>query len=300
MANEQSSPSPVINTTPASLPSLTSPPETHSFTLPDTTVPISISSSSPIAFTPPSNPISLPCVANASEVSEEDPDQYLNSSVLVSKVPTESPEKEAAQNIMAIAAESLMNEGASPLPKSQGEETPFLGDERTMILFESLAHDPITKNPIREPDSLSSKINQEPIVSTKPLESIPPTAASFDEDDMVLSARFKIRKPEVTPKSSSKRPTTRLQKKEEFESTLQKMVEVDEDVVEEPISLVKRSIKVQKFMVEVSEEVVEKQSGTSVKSGGKSKKVMVEKYLSKGDTVAVASSKGKSVEMSRK
>nr|XP_009780814.1 PREDICTED: classical arabinogalactan protein 9-like [Nicotiana sylvestris] len=134
MANEQSSPSPAINTTPTSPPSLTLPPKTHSFTIPDTTVPIPVSSSSTVAFTPPSNPVSLPSIANptsppfsdqtksatpqASEVSKEDPDQYLNSSVLDLVAPMESPEKEAAQNIMAFTAESLMNEGASPLPKS--------------------------------------------------------------------------------------------------------------------------------------------------------------------------------------
>nr|XP_009761096.1 PREDICTED: classical arabinogalactan protein 9-like [Nicotiana sylvestris] len=134
MDNEQSSPSPVINTTSTSPPPLTPPPETHFFTIPDTTVPIPVSSLSPVTSTPPSNPVSLPCVANptsppfseqtknatpqASEVSEEDSDQYLNSSVLGLAAPTESPENEATLNIMVITAKSLINEGASPLPES--------------------------------------------------------------------------------------------------------------------------------------------------------------------------------------
>ncbi|XP_019244452.1 PREDICTED: uncharacterized protein LOC109224319 [Nicotiana attenuata] len=215
MPNEQSSPCPAINTTPTSPPPLTSPPETHFFTIPDITVPIPVSSSSPVTSTPPSNPVSLSCVANptsppyseqtksvtpqASKVSEEDPDQYLNSSVLDSVAPTESPEKEAAQNIMAIAVESLMNEGASPLPEIQGEETPFLGVERTLVLFESPVHDTVTEKPVEEPDSLSAKTNQ--------------------EGEVVADKHILV-------------------------------VEVDKDAVEEPSSLVKRSTKVQKFVVE--------------------------------------------------
>ncbi|XP_019251414.1 PREDICTED: mucin-2-like [Nicotiana attenuata] len=333
MANEQSSPSPAINTTPTSPPSLASPPETHSSTIPDTTVPTPVSSSSLVAVTPPSNPVSLPCVATSDSPKvnpTSPPSSNQTKEPLESATPqaSENQWKEAAKNIMVIAAESLTNEGASPLPESQGEETPFLGDERTMVLFESPVHVTVTEKPVGEPDSPSAKANQGTIFYTKPLESIPPIAVPFDEDDeddMAISARFKIHKPAVTLESSSKQPTTRLQKKEAFESALQKskrsitkkkkrlmkkgevvvdknipVVEVDEEAVEEPSSLMKRSTKVQKSVVEASEEAVEKQSETSMKSGGKSKKVVVEKDLSEGDTVAVASRIGKSVEMFRK
>lgn len=96
---------------------------------------------------------------------------------------------------MAIAAESLMNEGAYLLSEYQGEETPFLGDERTIVLFESLTHETVPGKPAGEPDSLLDKPTLEPLDYPKTLE------------------------------SSSKLPTIRLQQKQQkegYESTLQK------------------------------------------------------------------------------
>nr|XP_009799432.1 PREDICTED: uncharacterized protein LOC104245514 [Nicotiana sylvestris] len=241
-----------------------------------------------------SNPVSLLCIENLMsrhssdlikeylggftsqvlEVSEDDPDQYLNSSNLDLMALTESTEKETAHNIMAIAAESLMNEGEHLLSEYQGEETPFLGNVRTIVLLESLAHETVIEKPVEEPDSLLGK----------------PTPAPLDHPKLL--------------ESSSKSPTIKLQQKEGFESTLQKsrrsvktrkkrLIDqgkfvtdksvpvggVDKIVLKEPGSLVEQSIKAQKSMDEASDEAIEKQNGAYVKGINKSKKSPVEQAI---------------------
>ncbi|XP_019227191.1 PREDICTED: uncharacterized protein LOC109208519 [Nicotiana attenuata] len=41
-----------------------------------------------------------------------------------------------------------------------GKETPFLGDERTLVLFESPVHDTVIEESVEEPDSLLAETNQ--------------------------------------------------------------------------------------------------------------------------------------------
>ncbi|XP_070012950.1 uncharacterized protein [Nicotiana sylvestris] len=126
------------------------------------------------------------------EAPKDDPDQYLNSSMLDSVTLKESPEKEATHNIMAISAKSLMNEGAYLSSEYQREDIPFLGDVRTTTLLEFLDHEIFSETPSDEPDSLPRKLIPAPPVHSKLLE------------------------------SSSKSPITRSLKQENFESSLQK------------------------------------------------------------------------------
>ncbi|XP_070031899.1 uncharacterized protein [Nicotiana tomentosiformis] len=177
-------------------------------------------------------------------VSEED--TYQCASPLVTVAAMEPQEKEAIKNMLAIAAEKLVNEESSS----------------------QVSFDP----------SLS------PHFDAESLEYIPPVVRSSDEDehgDMVLSARFKIRKPLVTPEPPPKRPTTRLQLKEAFESTLKKS---------------KRSSKKKKKMlvkdgeISASKEAVETSSKKSVKGSIKSKQVVEDilvKSSSKDDHIRV-------------
>ncbi|XP_070010612.1 uncharacterized protein [Nicotiana sylvestris] len=142
MAIEQHLLSPTINIH-TSLSSLKSSPEIHSSTIPNTTAPTPVSSSFPIILSSPSNSVSLSCVENpmsppfsdltkehsgsvtsqVSEVSKDNPDQYLNSSIFDSMALIESLEKEVAHNIMATIAALLLNEGAYILSKLQQKET---------------------------------------------------------------------------------------------------------------------------------------------------------------------------------
>nr|XP_016484398.1 PREDICTED: uncharacterized protein LOC107804957 [Nicotiana tabacum] len=138
----------------------------------------------------------------------------------------EAQKKEAAENILAIAAEGLVDEGTSTMPESQGEGTPLLGEKGTMVLFEPPAPEEAIGNPADETDPIPEETGQElssqvifdpapsPHFDVEPLESIPHVVRPSDEDaqdDVVLSTRFKIRKPVVTPEPPSKRPTIRLQ-----------------------------------------------------------------------------------------
>jgi len=299
---EQSPPSPTINTTPTSLSSLKSSLELHYFTS-TTTLPTPSSSSFPTVFpflinlvlSRFENPMSSHSsglinihaggfTSQLLEVPEDDPDQYLNSSILDLVTLSESPEKEAAHNIMAIAAESLMNEGAYLSSEYQGEETPFLGDVRTTVLLESLAHEMFSEKPSEEPDSLPCK----------------PTPAPPDHSKLL--------------ESSSKSPTIRSQQQESFESTLQKsrrsvktrkrrlmnqrkfvtdksvpVSGIDKNAPKEPGSLVKQSIKAQKSVDKASDETIEKQNGASMKGSNKSKKSPVEQAMSEDDTVGLIS-----------
>ncbi|XP_070057194.1 uncharacterized protein [Nicotiana tomentosiformis] len=224
---------------------------------------------------------------------EEDIDQYISSPVLDTVAPMESQEKEAAENILAIAAEGLVDEGPSTMSESQGEGTPLLGEKGTMVLFEPPAPEEAIGNPADEPNPIPEETGQE----------------LSSQDDVVLSARFKIRKPVVTHEPPSKRPTIRLQQKEAFKSALKKsrrsskkkkkrlmkegkivcdknipVVEVDEDAQEEPSSL----------------KVVEKPSKKSVKGSVKSKQVGEEESVSNDDILVKSSDKGKSIGRSGK
>ncbi|XP_009777582.1 uncharacterized protein [Nicotiana sylvestris] len=176
---------------------------------------------------------------------------------------------------MAIAVESLLNEGASLLSESRkGGGTPFLGDERTLVLFESPVHEIVTEKPAGEPDSLPTESTQEPLVYSKPLESIPPSEVPIDEDDIALSAWFKMRKPA----------------KETFEVALKKS---KRSVKKKK----KRSTKQGEFVIDKSIPVFEADEDTGC---SKSKKVVIEQTMFEGDTVGVVSQKGKSVKVSRK
>ncbi|XP_070016967.1 uncharacterized protein [Nicotiana sylvestris] len=83
----------------------------------------------------------------------------------------ESPEKEAAHNIMAIAAESLMNERAYLSSEYQEEDISLLENARTTELLESLAHEIFPEKPSDEPVSLPCKLTPIPLIHSKLLES---------------------------------------------------------------------------------------------------------------------------------
>lgn len=106
-----------------------------------------------------------------SEAREDDPNQYINSSMLDIVTLKESPKKEAAHNIMAIAAESLTNEEVYFSSEYQMEEILRLKNARTAELLESLTREMFPEKPSDEPVPHPCKPTSVPPIPSKILRS---------------------------------------------------------------------------------------------------------------------------------
>ncbi|XP_019266053.1 PREDICTED: uncharacterized protein LOC109243567 [Nicotiana attenuata] len=255
--------------------------------------------------------------------SKENSDQSTGTPISSVVAPMEPQERDAIENMLAIAAEGIIGKENSTMSESQGEETQSLVGEGAMVLFEWSSPEDTTGTPLDGPDpspeergqKSSSQVSFYPYSSphfdAEPLEVVAPVMRSSDEeneDDVALSALIAARRLVATLEPPPKRPTKRLQKKEALESALKKskrsnmkkkkrlvkdgeivcdknipVVEVDEEAPEEPSSLIKRSQKKKHSTESTSKEVVGIPSEKSVKDSGKLKEVVVEESVSDED-----------------
>ncbi|XP_070010425.1 uncharacterized protein [Nicotiana sylvestris] len=153
----------------------------------------------------------------------------------------ELQEQEAIEYILSINVEGSVIGGGEGVSESEGEENTLV-ESRELVPIETSAPDSTTEAPTVGPDP-STQREPTPGSSYSPQEE---KKDSEEEDyDNVAIASFISARSRKAPfqGSTSKRPIMRLQMKEEFEFVLRKVVNVDDEVEEEPGSLVCKSSK---------------------------------------------------------